>query len=248
MFCLLLQRKPQEPKIEISQGQPLRRNSIDRKQSNFKGNMTPSGKSPSTHGNGKEDIPSKSVATMNNKYTSAVFNNAPKNAVNRCSTAVNGRGKNEENQTLAFQNRRNSDGVSLSYIKNLQSHQQSNHRLNESDLVNKTSSLSKNSLHKLSSEFLTRCTPDFSSIIQSDNKKHGRQDITSLFGSYSSLTNLGTAYRAPSNLDRSKINSSRNFSYHMNTIPYQSPSMQCVSPAYATISSSAFRELTQKVK
>ena len=90
---------------------------------------------------------------------------------------------------------------------------------------------------------------DNTRLTSSDSQKvigNNHADVNSLFGTYSSLTNFGS--KCKENLYREKSpNVAKNFIPHRMSTSFQT-NLQCVPSSYATISSSAFRELTQKVK
>lgn len=147
------------------------------------------------------------------------------------------------NNIQALQNRRNSDSFSLTKVRKLQQ------KLNEPkrslqhdvDFFNH-----RNSQNGWSNGFssISSASEDSSSKMN-----RSRQDISSLFGSYSSLVNLTNQRKSISEMPAKLQHfSSKNFGFRNNNIAYEGPALQCLSPAYATISSSAYRELTQKVK
>lgn len=137
--------------------------------------------------------------------------------------------------------RRNSDSFSLTKVRKLQQkfHEPKRSLQHHVDFFN-----SRNSQNNWS-KFADLHDNKFSSSINIKS----RQDITSLFGSYSSLVNLSNQRKSLSGVPaQTPAFSSKNCGYRGNNLAYEGATKQCISPAYATISSSAYRELTQKVK
>lgn len=184
-----------------------------------------------------------------------VFGATSKPCLNNATLCSNDDHTKSRNLVNNSNNRRYSDTLSISQSKYRPQYKNEPHNQDKEADILENSPLKSVDWNKISPSRMImnhyHSNLDSSVCVSSDSQKavSNRQDISALFGTYSSLTNMGMKFKQGFGGDKHHSPITKNYMNHrMHSSDFKTSPLQCVPAAYATISSSAFRELTQKVK